>query len=360
MAIGDLLKRGGEFLDARITDLQELVAAHETLEEQNDRRGGNPGQQGVFGLHPLATPKYALNERNGTPRDNEFKDSLARMYISLADADDETRKAYLASLPDKQTKELAKVLLGKGQGSGAGFVDFFLQQVQESFQEVVQVDKVLGDNYVGFYFGQEPPVFQYSGSLLNSQQDDQRTGFALAYQYLIRGTQLARRGTLLRLRYDSVIVSGTVNHMTQAINAENEMIVPFSFSLLVKEYVIYQRTKYTKMSASQYLQLATDFSTKKLSDVGLVDDSRIHAAMIEPSDVDEDQIGTITSHTTPQGALIDKAKKTAEENRAEEEKEKGIVQEDIDRIRKQLPVDAENERKRQLDAERRMYRSRRI
>jgi hypothetical protein len=197
----------------------------------------NRGQQGVFAEYPLMTPKYAVN---AGLRDNEFRDTLARFYISLNGADPNAVANYLASVPP-EALALAKVLVGSTSGKGTGFIDFFLQQVTESFNEVAQVDKVLADNYVAFFFGQEPPIFQFSGTLLNSVQDDQRLGMALAYQHLIRGTQLARRGALLRVRYDSVIISGAIMNMTQTLNAENELVVPFSFSLLVKEYLIFQQ-----------------------------------------------------------------------------------------------------------------------
>lgn len=253
-----------------------------TLYDENQTQGTNRRQHGVFGLHPLATPKYAINKG---ARDNEFKETLARMYVSLADASEQVKQQYLASLPgDAQTQALAKVLVGAGQqNGGTGFIDFFLQQVNESWQESMQIDKVLGDNYVAFYFGQEPPTFQYSGTLLNSQQDNQRSGFALAYQHILRGTQLARRNALLRLKYDSTIVSGTINSHTQVINAENEMAVPFSFTMLIKEYVVLQPTRFTKKSPSDFVQLATRFAAGELGPVGRVSDVRVRSIMVQPN-----------------------------------------------------------------------------
>lgn len=240
----------------------------------------NPRQQGVFALHPLATPKYA---RNRGLRDAEFRDTLARIYISLADASDTVRSAYLASLPgDQPTQSLAKVLLGANSQGGTGFVDFFLTSAQEQFQEIMQVDKVLADDYVAFFYGQNPPIFQYSGMLLNSMQDDQRSGFAKAYLQMLRGTQLARRGALARLRYDSVIVSGVFTAHTQAMNAENELAVPFSFSFLVKEYVILNNAKFTRTSTADYVKLAADAAIAALGPVGTASDTRVRTTAVPP------------------------------------------------------------------------------
>lgn len=252
-----------------------FVSANNTADEAPIRR-----QQGMFALNPLATPKYA---RNKGLRDAEFRDTLARIYVSLADSDDTTKRAYLSSLPgDAQVQALAQVLLGSGSQGGSGFVDFILTQAQESFQEALQVDKVLGDTYVAFYFGQQPPVFQYSGYLLNSMQDDQRSGFALAYQNLLRGTALASRGALARLRYDSVIVSGTMNAHGQVLVSENEMAVAFNFTFLVKEYYVLQNPQFTRRSTADFVQLAADLSLASLSPVGGVADARVRTTMVVP------------------------------------------------------------------------------
>lgn len=253
------------------------------FESANNASQYNRRQQGVFGENPLATPKYAVNRGL---RDAEYKETLARMYVSLADADSHTRTSYLKSLPgDPQIQALAQVLIGNGNATqSTGFIDFFLQQASESYQEKMQVDEVVADNYVAFYFGQAPPVFQYAGMLLNSQQDDQVTGFALAYQHLIRGTQLARRGTLLRLRYDNVIVSGTVNAMSRTLNADLEMACPFTFSILVKEVVYRKLPNFTKMSMSDFVQLSTAFDPEGiLKGVGQVSDVRVRTTTILPA-----------------------------------------------------------------------------
>jgi hypothetical protein len=248
--------------------------------DQNNGGQYNTRQQGVFALNPLATPKYA---RNRGLRDAEFRDTLARLYISLADASDPVRDAYLASLPgDAATQALASVLLGANAKGGTGFVDFFLTQANESFQEIMQVDKVMADDYVAFFYGQQPPQFQYSGTLLNSLQDDQRGSFARAYLQMLRGTQLARRGALARLRYDSVIVSGTMFAHQQQLNADNEMAVPFSFSFLVKEYVVITNLPFAKLTPQAYVKLAADSALAALQPVGTVQTGRVATVAVPP------------------------------------------------------------------------------
>ena len=240
----------------------------------------NPGQQGVFGLNPLATPKYAQNKG---PRDAEFRNTLARLYISLADMGTSQIEAYLGSLPpDDATQSLAKVLLGANSKGGTGYVDFFLTSANEAFQEIMQVDKVMADDYVAFFYGTQPPQFQYSGMLLNSLQDDQRGSFARAYQTMLRGTQMARRQTLARLRYDSVIVSGVLIAQQQTLNADNEMAVPFSFTFLVKEYVVITNLPFAKLTSAAYVKLAADAAITALQATPASGSAQVNTTMVTP------------------------------------------------------------------------------
>lgn len=290
--IGGLLNDAGAALATAIQAGQDPV--YGGVPRLNEAPASyNRGQQGVFALHPLATPKYALN--NGL-RDGEFRDTLARIYISLADAAPATQAAYLDSLPTN-VKELGKVLVGSNTQGGTGFIDFFLTSVQESFQEIVQVDKVLADDYVAFFYGQQPPMFQYSGVLLNSMQDDQRSGFARAYATMLRGTQLARRGALARLRYDSVIVSGTMTATSQMIAAENELAVQFSFTFLVKEYAVLNNRAFNKVTAAQYVQIAADAELAKLKGVGAIRDTRVRATMVPPPVLAGESVATAPPRT---------------------------------------------------------------
>ena len=245
--------------------------------KENISANYNRGQQGVFALHPTMTPKYAVNVGN---RDAEYRDTLARMFLSLSGTSADVKRAYLRSLPpDDVTQALAKVLIGdmSGPHGGTGFIDFLLAQVQEQWQEKVQISEVLSDNYVAYFFGQAPPVFTYSGMLINSFQDDQRVGMAVAYQNLIRGTQCARRGSLLRLRYDSVIVSGTILSMGQVLNAENELAVPFNFQLLVKSYLIAIKP----ILATTKVETRFDAGTQ-LDNIGTAQDTRVRTAVFVP------------------------------------------------------------------------------
>lgn len=197
-------------------------------------RAAESGSMGVFAQYPGATKKYI---QNAGPRDAEYRETMARMFVQMGAKE---RELFVQSCPP-ETRPLAKVLCGVGTGAsgGTGFIDFLLTQVNEQFSEKYQIVETLSDNYVVYLFGRAAPMFSYSGVLLNTYQDDQRVWMTRLYQDVLRGTQLARRRKLLRLRYDSVIVSGVMLNLNMQIVADQEDRVPFTFNFIPTQYVIY-------------------------------------------------------------------------------------------------------------------------
>lgn len=186
---------------------------------------------GVFGANPGSTAKYALNRG---PRDAEYAETMARLFIQVPKPLQEKFKASLS----KDARPLADVLMsgtGTGGGSGTGFVDFLLTNTNETFQEKSQITDTLTDNYVAFYSGQEPPLFQYSGVLLNTYQDDQRVWMLRMYREMLRGTRLASRNLIASLRYDSFIVSGYLETLSLSLTGETEHTgSQFAFTMRIK------------------------------------------------------------------------------------------------------------------------------
>lgn len=197
--------------------------------------------RGVFSAHPASTPKYRAE-----PQAGGAAETMARLFVPMPNGP--SRWKFIQSIWEREARNLAKNLTTYGDqkpvmgnnGTGLGYVDFLLQNVQESYQEKAQISEVLSDNYVVYYFGSRPPVFQYSGKLLNTYQDDWRSAFTLLYRSVMRGTQLSRRKALISIAYDNVVVTGTMMSMSQGLNAEIEMAADFNFTLLVKRYDLFR------------------------------------------------------------------------------------------------------------------------
>ena len=190
-------------------------------------------RKGVFATYPASSPKY----RN-TNNDLSLE-TMARLMVPLADKDVLNR--YLASFQKgTETRKLVEAVATLGgeaetgsKSYGLGYIDFLLQSAQESYQEKVQVVDVLSDNFVAYYFGAQPPVFNYSGTLLNTRQDDWRAAFTILYNDVIRGTELARRRAVVTLVYDDMAVTGTIMGMSQILTANRQLASDFSFQMLV-------------------------------------------------------------------------------------------------------------------------------
>ncbi|MHC4620657.1 MAG: hypothetical protein ACYTEQ_23155 [Planctomycetota bacterium] len=226
---------------------------------------------GVFADFPGSTPKYALNDAHGR---NEVE-TMARMFVQISAKE---RRQFVKSLPP-ETRELGRVLAGTGtrSGGGLGFVDFLLTNVQEGFQEKYQVVESLSDNFIVYTFGQKAPMFSYSGIALNSYQDDQRVWLMRLYRDVLRGTQLARRRKLVRIRYDSVIVSGIFVAHSQTLEGNAANYAQFSFSLIPTQYVIFTPAVGAPAQATTAF---TEGSALGLLSTGVPDDTRLRAALV--------------------------------------------------------------------------------
>lgn len=214
----------------------DLIGGDASLVNQKDNhQKGAP--KGVFSLNPASTPKYRTDIARAT-------ESMARILIPFSSA--AARNRFVRRLPAGDARILGDALAVSDKtaksrtGAGTGYIDFLLQNVQETYQEKVQVTDVLSDNYVAYFFGQEPPMFTYQGTLLNTRQDDWRSAFSIIYSELLRGTKLARRRRLMTLTYDNVAVTGTIVAMSQNLTADMEMAASFTFQMLVKRYDVYR------------------------------------------------------------------------------------------------------------------------
>ena len=226
--------------------------------------------RGVYAKNPATTPKYHTGNTDVT------KEYMARMFIPFTS--NVARELFVNTVPP-HAKALANHLAvseesagAAGLGYGMGYIDFLLQTVNEQFTEKMQVVDAVGDNYIAYYLGQNPPVFQYSGTLLNSYQDDWRAAFTIIYNDLARGTMLARRKVVAVLAYDDVMITGSLNNLSQTLTADFELMASFQFSMLVKRYDFSSRSpraqfKPTPVASYPYNIRPSQFASKPIPGV---------------------------------------------------------------------------------------------
>jgi hypothetical protein len=223
---------------------------------------------------------------------------MARIFIDVPEA----RRNEILRTVSKEAEPLAKVLLtgtGTGGALGTGFIDFLLTNVQENFTEKFQITDTLTDNYVVYFSGREPTMCSYSGVLLNTYQDDQRVWMLRLYSELLRGTRLATRNIIARIRYDSLIVSGYLTDLRLGLEgATDHNASQFSFNLIAKRIQIVTPT------VSQPTILATAVTTD-----GALDSSENLART-------QTRAGDVTAETPPTARTAPAAEVVAATNAA--------------------------------------------
>lgn len=202
-----------------------------------DALQGQGNVRGVFAKYPAMTPKYHTGQSAGGAPDASLE-RMARLFLVFPEEPSQLKEKFIRTVPGPAKVFARRMSTAHG---GMGYIDFLLTQAQESMSESMQIVQVLSDNYVSYFYGRTPPVFQFNGVLINSVQDDWRVAMWLIYEHLLRGTQMARRKLTVTLAYDSVAVTGVMVNMSEILRAEDELAVPFSFNMLVKRFDVIRR-----------------------------------------------------------------------------------------------------------------------
>lgn len=121
------------------------------------------------------------------------------------------------------------------------YTKFFLDSVQEAEQEKVQIVETFS-NYYSFFYGKKPPVYTFSGVLLNFINYNWLNEFMYFYENFWRGTKAVERNARIFLTYNYQQVQGYIINVNTNISAASDKGAPFSFSLLVTRRLIFTQT----------------------------------------------------------------------------------------------------------------------
>ena len=218
--------------------------------------------QGVFSSWPKSTEQFKRWLPN---RNHEYFETMARMYIEVPKAKriEKIKKKIGPSgknqdAVDYGPQNLVDVLVGDGSSNtGFGYLDFLLHSADHQYQEKMQLCEVLSDNYVAFFFGQAPPIFSYTGTLMNTWEDNWLVNMYRLFQYLGRGTKLAQYGLELQLVYDSFTFFGAMTNLNWRLVGGQESHVAFTFNFLVKKaHIVLSNENYPYSVRRQDIDLA--------------------------------------------------------------------------------------------------------
>ena len=121
------------------------------------------------------------------------------------------------------------------------YTKFFLDSVQEAEQEKVQIVETFSD-YYSFFFGKKPPVYNFSGYLLNFINYNWLNEFMYLYENFWRGTKAVERNARIFLTYNYQQVQGYIINVNTNIQAATDKGAPFSLSILVTRRLIFSQT----------------------------------------------------------------------------------------------------------------------
>jgi hypothetical protein len=121
--------------------------------------------------------------------------------------------------------------------SEGGFVNFFVTDMQVDYNEKTQIMTTFGDGEVVYYFGRQPVIMNIRGLLFDSIENDWFAKFLTLYAGVLRGTQLAKSFSLIRLTFPSMVVTGSISNLSVQHNSHRDTDILFSMQFVAKEVV---------------------------------------------------------------------------------------------------------------------------
>jgi len=141
--------------------------------------------------------------------------------------------------PMDQEEPASLRVFGKNRSKGSGdielvppFTKLILEGMTEGHAERTQIVETFGTFYV-FMFGERPPTYNFSGTLINAKDINWRTDFQFYYDNYLRGTKCVENNARLVMTYGGRQIEGfMINFQTQT-DAALEMGVKVSFQVVV-------------------------------------------------------------------------------------------------------------------------------
>jgi len=100
--------------------------------------------------------------------------------------------------------------------------------------EKVQISEVFGDNEVVYYFGRQPLIFNISGLLIDSADNNWFVTWLKMYDDFLRGSQTAKNYELLKIVLPNMAITGTISGFSWNQDASRDVDIPFTFQFIAK------------------------------------------------------------------------------------------------------------------------------
>lgn len=118
--------------------------------------------------------------------------------------------------------------------TGRGYDKFLITNISCQMSEKVQISEVFGDNEVVYYFGRQPMIFNISGILVDSPDNDWFVEWLKMYSEFLRGSQTARNYELIKIILPNMIITGTISGFAWNQDSSRDVDIPFNFQFIAK------------------------------------------------------------------------------------------------------------------------------
>jgi len=117
------------------------------------------------------------------------------------------------------------------------FSKFILESMQEGHSERAQIIETFGTFYV-FMFGERPPTYSFSGTLINTKDINWRTDFQFYYDNYLRGTKCVENSAHLVMTYGGRQIEGFMLNFQTQTDSSLEAGVKVSFQVVVTSRLV--------------------------------------------------------------------------------------------------------------------------
>lgn len=115
-----------------------------------------------------------------------------------------------------------------------GYDKFLLTGVSCQLSEKVQITEVFGDSEVVYYFGRQPIIFNLTGILIDSPDNNWFVDWLKLYDDFLRGSQTAKNYELVKIVLPNMAITGTISGFSWQQDASRDVDVPFSIQFIAK------------------------------------------------------------------------------------------------------------------------------
>lgn len=118
--------------------------------------------------------------------------------------------------------------------SKSGYDKFLITGVSCQMSEKMQIQEVFGDHEVVYYFGRQPLIFNLTGMLIDSPDNNWFITWIKLYSEFLRGTQLAKNYELLKIVLPNMAITGSITSFTWNQSSDRDVDIPFSLQFVAK------------------------------------------------------------------------------------------------------------------------------